>query len=264
MSVKPTPITSSALSSLGAPFDGLRLSKDPSYPAWLQLFEQFTTLLNERKVVPGRQLPTERDLSQALGVSRSTVKRCYDELRQQQRLSGRGRAGSVVIEPVGRVHPNLGQLKGFTQEMHELGKTASTRVLVREVLQDRRVASLFGLPSNSLFLHTVRLRLGDAVPMTREVAWYDLSQAPAMVDWDGQGSAYDCLRLRCGLELDHAEQSIEAVISSTEETRAFGFKEPGPCLLLKRSTRTLQGVLVEYVEGTFRGDAYVYRMRLSA
>jgi len=42
----------------------------------------------------------------------------------------------------------------------------------------------------------------------------------------------------------------------------FGFEEPGPCLLLKRKTYSDNGQMVEYVEGTFRGDAYTYRVNL--
>lgn len=42
----------------------------------------------------------------------------------------------------------------------------------------------------------------------------------------------------------------------------FGFSQPGPCLLLKRRSHSAQNTLVEYVEGTFRGDAYIYRLKL--
>jgi len=49
--------------------------------------------------------------------------------------------------------------------------------------------------------------------------------------------------------------------------RVFGFESPEPCLLLKRKTYTSQRAarqaLVEYVEGCFRGDAYVYRLKLT-
>jgi GntR family transcriptional regulator len=55
---------------------------------------------------------------------------------------------------------------------------------------------------------------------------------------------------------------MEAAMSNSEEILAFGFNEPMPCLLLKRKTYTTSGQMVEYVEGTFRGDAYTYRITL--
>lgn len=99
--------------------------------------------------------------------------------------------------------------------------------------------------------------------MTREVAWYDLTLAPELKEWDTKGSIYEYIQTKCKIALDKAEQTIEAVHSNKEESEAFGFTSPTPCLLLKRWTKSTSGQLVEYVEGTFRGDAYVYRLQLA-
>lgn len=52
-------------------------------------------------------------------------------------------------------------------------------------------------------------------------------------------------------------------MSSEAETEVFEFAEPGPCLLMKRKTYSVAGQMIEYVEGTFRGDAYAYRLTLN-
>lgn len=241
---------------------GLVLDKRSDEPFWRQLFVQLNRLIVSGVLLAGSSLPSERDMAAALGVSRVTVKRCYDELRQTQQLAGRGRGGSVV-QAVARVSPTLGQLKGFTQEMRELGREASSRVESISVVQDRMMASMFAQPSNAEFLHLVRVRCADGVPMTREVAWYALNLVPNLATWDGVGSAYSLIQASMGEHLGEAEQSIEAVMSSTEEMRVFDFASPQPCLLLKRQTYTAKGALVEYVEGCFRGDAYVYRLKLA-
>ena len=51
-------------------------------------------------------------------------------------------------------------------------------------------------------------------------------------------------------------------MSSTIETTAFGLAEPVPCLLMKRKTYSAARLMIEYVEGTFRGDVYAYRLSL--
>jgi GntR family transcriptional regulator len=55
---------------------------------------------------------------------------------------------------------------------------------------------------------------------------------------------------------------MEAMLSSEVETKTFGFEHSSPCLILKRSTYSTENKLIEYVEGAFRGDAYVYRVNL--
>lgn len=236
----------------------VQLDADRAQPVYLQLVDALTRLMSSGVLAEGQHLPAERVLAAELGVSRTTVKRAYDHLREADNLSTHGRGGTVVRQSP-KVAPELARLKGFSQEMQELGMTPSTQVLSRRIVQDRTMASVFTRPSTAQFLQITRVRLADGCPMSREVAWYDLTVAPELADWDGQGSAYGLLKAACGIELERAEQSVEAVMSDAQETRVFGFERPGPCLLLKRHTYASTGQLVEYVEGTFRGDAYAYR-----
>jgi GntR family transcriptional regulator len=230
-------------------------------PVYRQLQRQIINMIQSGELGDGYSLPSERTLAEALKLSRTTIRRCYDELRDQDYISTHGRAGVMVKAPP-RINPEIGKLKGFTEEMHEIGVIPSTQLLERKVIHDRTIASIFNRPSTARFLKLVRLRLGDGVPMTREVAWYDLTLAPALADWDVSGSAYQFLQQECGVTLTNGEQTIEAAMSNTDEMEAFGFVEPGPCLLLKRKTYAATGQMVEYVEGTFRGDAYTYRITL--
>lgn len=250
--------TPKALSDL---INRLQLSDRTSEPVYLQLKRQLNALIETGELEAGYNLPSERVLAEALQVSRTTVKRCYDELRGSQRLSTHGRGGTIVQGPP-RVNPTMGKLRGFTEEMREQGKVASTRVLEYDVVHERTIACIFQRPSAAAFLRLVRVRLADNVPMTREVAWYDLTAAPALEDWDTSGSIYAFLQDKCGIQLAYADQTIEAVMSSAEEAKVFDYDTPSPCLLLKRHTYSTTGQLIEYVEGTFRGDAYVYKLKL--
>ena len=255
-------ISTQPATTITAVLDRLRLENQISEPYYLQLQRQIESLISSGALPVGSSLPSERDLAKLLGISRATVKRSYDELRRAHLLLSKERRGGTVVQGVPRVSPELYELKGFTDEMRELGRTPTTRVLERAVVSDRIVASMFNQFSETEFLRVVRLRLADDIPMSREVAWYDLGLAPEMKNWPGDSSAYEFLRKHCGLSLTWAKQSIEAVTSSREETEAFGFTEPAPCLLLKRLSFTADNMQVEYVEGTFRGDAYRYQIKL--
>ena len=92
----------------------------------------------------------------------------------------------------------MDRLKGFTEEMRELGKMPSSRILERAVVQDRSISSIFGLPSTAPFLRLTRVRSGDGVPMSREVAWYNLRAVPALETGDLSGSVYAFLAEHAG------------------------------------------------------------------
>ncbi len=230
-------------------------------PSYQQLRRKIQALIESGEIADGQSLPSERALAESLNLSRVTVRRAYEELRAADLLETHGRAGVSVKTPP-QLTPQLGRLKGFTEEMRELGMEPSTRLLERSVTTDRTIASIFGRPSTARFLRLVRLRLGDGTPLSREVAWYDLTAAPELEMWDVEGSAYRFITERSGIALSHGEQTIEAAMSSPEEMAAFGYPEPMPCLLMKRRTFSRSGQIVEYVEGTFRGDAYAYRLTL--
>lgn len=240
----------------------LQLNSQTSEPYYLQLKRKIVALIESGDLPSGQGLPAERTLAEALNLSRTTVRRSYLELRESGMLGAHGQGGTLV-NAVPRISPKLGKLKGFTEEMGELGMVANTLVLSADLTSDRTIASVFARPSTATFLRLVRLRLADNVPMTREIAWYDLTAAPELTKWDRVGSAYAYLEAQCNIKLAWAEQSIEAIISSDEESKAFGFAENGPCLLLKRKSFTDNNQLIEYVEGTFRGDAYAYRLKLT-
>lgn len=249
----------------GGPLQALlQLDKDAPHPLYLQIEEQIAALVADNRLPPGTTLPPERQLAEALGISRGTVQTSYNALRLRGLLGGRGRRGSVVQGPAAeRLAPGMDRLKGFTQEMAEMGRTASTRVVERSIMTDRSVASLFGLHSDTRFLRLVRVRYGDDQPLTVESAWYSLEVAPHLETADANGSIYAQLA-GAGLPLDYCDQSIETAMPTEAESDIFGFATPTPCLLIKRRSYVKGGAMVEYVEGLFRGDAYVYRVRLPA
>lgn len=241
----------------------LELRSDTAKPLYQQLEDELTRLIGEGVLTPGTTLPAERQLAERLRISRTTVQRSYNALRQRKLLSAQGRLGSIVQGPGPRLHSGMDRLKGFTEEMRELGRVPSSQILERMVVKDRLIASIFGEPSHTSFLKLVRVRAGDGIPMSREVAWYNLDRAAGLAEADLTGSVYARLA-GLGLPLMRCEQTIEAAAPTEEECGIFGFPQPVPCLLIKRRSYDIDGDMLEYVEGLFRGDSYTYRLMLKA
>lgn len=239
----------------------LHLRDDTAMPLYQQLEEQLHGLIASGTLPIGTVLPAERQLAENLGVSRVTVQRAYAGLRQRDFLAAQGRRGFVVRRRPDPVRPGMDRLKGFTEEMRELGKVPSSRIVERTVVQDRSISSIFGLPSPAPFLKLTRIRFGDDLPMSREVAWYNLTAAPGLETADLSGSVYARLAEE-GARLMRCEQTVEATLPTDEECEIFAFDDPVPCLLIKRHSFSADGTMVEYVEGLFRGDTYAYRLTL--
>ncbi len=68
-------------------------------PAYLSIADGLRLLVTDRRIPPGTRLPSERELTVALGVSRTTVTRAYAHLRDQGFLASRQGSGSVAQLP---------------------------------------------------------------------------------------------------------------------------------------------------------------------
>src|SRR5262245_52991889 len=78
-------------------------------PAYKALADGLRLLIADGRIPPGARLPSERDLTDALGVSRTTIASAYAELRDRGYLTSRRGSGSVASVPVyGVVGPGPG------------------------------------------------------------------------------------------------------------------------------------------------------------
>lgn len=68
-------------------------------PAYLGLAEALRHLIVDGRIASGTRLPSERDLTGRIGVSRTTVTRAYAELRDRGYLTSRQGSGSVATLP---------------------------------------------------------------------------------------------------------------------------------------------------------------------
>jgi len=68
-------------------------------PVYAALADGLRLLISDGRIPAGTRLPSERELTTALGVSRTTVTRAYDQLRERGYLRSRQGSGSVASVP---------------------------------------------------------------------------------------------------------------------------------------------------------------------
>jgi DNA-binding transcriptional MocR family regulator len=68
-------------------------------PVYASLSDGLRLLISDGRIPAGTRLPSERELTAVLGVSRTTVTRAYDQLRERGYLRSRQGSGSVAWMP---------------------------------------------------------------------------------------------------------------------------------------------------------------------
>ena len=97
-------------------------------PAYAGLAEALTLLIGDGRIAWGTRLPSERDLTDTLGVSRTTVTRAYALLRDSGYAEARQGAGTFALVPGGRawVHDRALHPRPDDHDAIDLGSAAGS------------------------------------------------------------------------------------------------------------------------------------------
>jgi GntR family transcriptional regulator len=215
-----------------------------------------------RSLPPGSPIPTERSLAADFDVSRTTVRQALAELTVEGRLVRVQGKGTFAAKP--KVAQRL-QLSSYTEDMRAQGRQPTSRLLeVVEEPAEQELATLLAIRASATVLRLRRLRLADGEPMAIETTHLPLSRFLGLTDWLESGaSLYQVLREQFGIELGHAEETIETALASPEEAEVLGSEVGLPMLLLSRHSFDAEGRPVEWVRSIYRGDRYKFVARLN-
>jgi len=203
----------------------------------------------------GQAIPSERQLTQDLGVSRLTIRAALDELVRDGYLDRRHGSGTYVTEP--KIAQPL-TLTSFSEDMRRRGMVPGSRTLeLATTSAGARLAHRLQVSPAERLVRVKRLRLADAQPMAMEVLHIPEALVPGLTKADLEDrSFYDLLGERYGIVIVSGTQSIEPTVTNEEESEVLGVPLHTPAFLFERTTVSESGRIVEFVRSIYRGDRY--------
>ena len=202
----------------------------------------------------GSPLPGERVLAADWGVARMTLRRAVDDLVADGLLERRHGSGTYVARP--KTARRLA-LVSFSEDMHRHGVETSTRVLeLRQLKAPAGLARNLRLPIGDEILRLTRLRLADGAPACLEVVYVAAALVPGLSEDDLQGSWYELLRERYGVEVFTGSLTVEPVLPDAKAAELLQIATTQPCFLSKVTVRDRRGQVIEISSSLARGDQY--------
>jgi GntR family transcriptional regulator len=203
----------------------------------------------------GQAIPSERQLTQEIGVSRLTVRAAIDELVRDGYLDRRHGSGTYVTEP--KIAQPL-TLTSFSEEMRRRGMVPGSRTLELTVTSaGARLARRLQVSPEEPLVRVKRLRLADSEPMAMEVLHIPEALVPGLTKADLENrSFYELLAERYEIVIGSGTQTIEPTVTNEEESEVLGVPLHTPAFLFERTTVSESGRTVEFVRSIYRGDRY--------
>jgi GntR family transcriptional regulator len=203
----------------------------------------------------GNAIPSERQLSVDLGVSRLTVRAALDGLVREGLLDRRRGSGTFVREP--KIAQEL-TMTSFSEEMRRRGmRPASKTLSLTTTLAGAYLGRCLRVSPSEPIVVAKRLRLADGEPMAIETVHVAESRVPGLTPKDlEEGSFYELLSERYRIEIVGGIQTIEPTVTNEEESDALDVPLHSPAFLFERTTRSQTDEIVEFVRSIYRGDRY--------
>lgn len=259
---KVTILNSAGLSRAGTA-EVERLKLEINNKSQLPLHVQIKDCLKD-EIRQGRfegKIPSERELMSIFSVSRTTVREAVAALEREGVVEIRhGKGTFVSLRPV---HEQwLGNISTFSETIERSGMKPGARLLAKGTQSSPQfIADMFG---GQEFYVIERARSADdkiiaierkcfAVEIGLKLANYDLNDA----------HIYRLLEFDLGIIPWTAEQIVTSNKPSKEDAALLGIAKTSSVLVIERSTRDPDGVLIEFVSTTFRADKYSVNIQMS-
>lgn len=228
------------------------------------LYNQLVDLLSDKiqnEMHPGDALPSERDLAETYGLSRTTVRLAMSEL-EELGLVTRKHGKGTFVSSVSRDTTDLMGTYSFTDQMRSLGRVPHTEVLDFEVREASKfVAQNMGLRLGEAVFRMRRLRSADGVPMMLERTYMPVKVFDSLTQHMVESkSLYEIVEQDFRMKIKTAEEAFGARAARPDEAKLLKIDENAPVLHLVRTTYNSKNVVIEYTRSVARADMFEYKI----
>ncbi len=234
-------------------------------PLYFQLESILRNKISSGELKSGDQIPPETELCRQYGVSRITVRKAVDVLVRENLLVAQQGKGTFVAPQ--KLKRQLPRLYSFSDDMVQLGLTPNSSVITftleSAASEDRDTLKL--PPDDPYVFHLVRVRRANGIPILLERAQIPRFLCQDLVNADlNEGSLYQTLREKYGLELYDAEETYEAEIVQPDDAVLLDYTQGGPVFKIQRIAYLRDGTPFELTRAIGRGDHLQFALHLQS
>lgn len=217
--------------------------------------QRLRRLLRDNRFRPGERVGSERALAEQLRVSRSVLRRALERLEAEHLVRrAMGQSGGVFADD-GKIQRHLNTVQSVPDVVRRQGLSTETRVLRLELAQpfpDERRA--LEIDETAPVIRTVRVRYAGNATLSLDTSVLPARRFPGLLSENLDGSLYALLTEHYGLQIDRAEETVEATTADARQAEMLEIPQGSGLLEIYRVTYDADNWAAEYAHDFFRAD----------
>jgi GntR family transcriptional regulator len=236
------------------------LLADAAQPRYATVARELANEIRRRTLEPGDRLPSERELSRRLGVSRVTIRRALGLLRQSGLVAPSATRGWFLLQ-TSLGEPNA--LMSFSEMATSRGLTPTAHVIeaCTNGADVDEATSLRVAPGTPLF-ELERVRLLDGIPVGVDHSRIVAARAPSASSHDFSHDSLYALLESHGVVPTRSEYVLHAGVADARIAGLLGVPEGVGLLVAEAVTFDQLDRPFELSRTRFLGDRYRFRTTL--
>lgn len=236
-------------------FADKQLNKNVPIPFYYQLKELLLEYIQES---PAHTLfPTETQLCDHFGISRTTVRQTLGELTAEGYLLRQKGKGTMIV-PKKIVQDFLYVLESFNDEMQEKGLIPHTEVLsLIETSPSPSVSQALQISPDAKVVQLIRLRSTNNEPIVLVNTFIpaDAFGLRALLFEDfNTGSLYQIMEKKFGVTIEASKRTVEIRLAGEFEAKHLQIPLHAPLQYIETISQNNEGLPIEFSRAYYRGD----------
>lgn len=226
-------------------------------PVYYQIYQQLKKRIEDNVLKPGDRLPSERDLSEQLGVHRNTIRKAVQDMISEGFCTKKRGKGIFVSK--GKIQVQLHAVQGLSKYLTKRGYSITTRVIQMKVVhQPEDLYEKLQVRKGTSILCLKRLRIIEDEPHVIETAFLSLDRMPGLEKKDLSCSLYKIIQDEYKLFPDHSIGVLRFILADGENARLLNIQLNSPVIEKDVTVYSAKNVPIEYVQAYHRGDRFEF------
>lgn len=236
-----------------------QLDKSIPVPLYFQLKKLILEEMEAGTFPVGSMIPTENELIEMFGISRTTVRQAITELVQEGKLYRIKSKGTFVSKP--KIDQDyVRRAQSFNapnnEEIIRSGRVPSTEVISLSVVQmPQHIAKFYPASSSDRAVCLYRKRCADGKPIVRVITYLPISSCSYVLEHDFMKEGlHEVLALHEDTRVCRISRTCEAIPADLADVEILGVKQGSPIHFFTNIGYNSRGKVIEYSNAYCRGD----------